>query len=262
MVTASSGDYIFGAGGTLARYAREGWSVAVAQFGNDDKMSTGRSPAWTRLANVEEGKAASRVLGADVQDVVLMDHPSGELGAVSSSEMRQQLFALIRGRRPRMIFLPDPYVHYQDDGDLRWAGKMAEEAWGYSGADTFANDLRRMGFQPYGAPEVFYYAAWRPYRPGEGGEVDKARFRAVDISETFARKVRAAQLLHTRNRMWTRLRLGVIEDQRVDDYVREFVTELAETIGARHGYRYGEEFNHVGTEQGMPPYVLERARRP
>ncbi|MFN7922860.1 MAG: hypothetical protein U0Q16_22330 [Bryobacteraceae bacterium] len=258
MVTASSGDYIFGAGGTLARYAREGWRITVAQFGNDDKMSLGRAPAWTRLTNVTEGEAAGKYVGTS--EVVRMGHLSGQLGELSSTEMRNQLFGMIRGKRPRIIFLPDPYVHYQDDSDAYWLGRTAEEAWGYSGGGTFANELTRMGFKPYGAPEVFYYSAWRPYRAGEGGEEAKAAFRAVDVTDFIGRKLLAAQTMYNRNRTWARIRFGIIEDARVDEYVREFVQQMAQTIGKKHGFAYGEEFNHVGAAGGVPPWALERAR--
>src|SRR5258708_5415400 len=147
VVTASSGDYIQGAGGTLARFIRDGWRVDVAQLGNDEKVSHGLTPAQTRLANIQEGKAAAKLLG--VKDVILMDLKSGELDQASSTEMRNQLFALIRGIRPQIIFIPDPYIHYQEDHDIRRIGFMAEEAWGYSGGSTFANELTRMGLKPY-----------------------------------------------------------------------------------------------------------------
>ena len=257
VVTASSGDYVFAAGATIAAFVQQGWRVDVAQLANEEKMSAGLTPAQTRLANVQEGRAAAKLLG--VTNVVMMDHKSGELAYVSSTEMRAQLFALIRGIKPRILFIPDPYVHYQDDRDLYWTGKMSEEAWGYSGGATFANELERMGFTPYGAPEIFYYAA-RPYRPGEGGEAWKARFIARDAGEFLEHKIQAAELLNTRNRAWTALRTGWFDDARVRSFVRAWITELAETIGSRHGLRYAEEFNHVGSPEPVPPYALDRAR--
>ena len=230
VVTSSSADYIHGAGATLARYVRQGWRVDVVQFGNDEKVSPSLSPAQTRLANVREGKAAAKLLG--VTDYIMMDLKSGELAQVSSTEMRNQLFALIRGIKPAIIFIPDPYLHYQPDHDIRKVGLMAEEAWGYSGGGTFANELTRMGFQPYGVPEIYYYSPSRPYRKGEGGEVAKAKFVVDDITDTLEQKITSAELLFTRNRVYP--------------HVRDFLTELAETIGRKHNLRYAEEFNHVG----------------
>jgi LmbE family N-acetylglucosaminyl deacetylase len=243
VVTGSSGDYIFGAGGTVAKLARDGWRVDVAQLGNGEKLSTGATPAQTRLANTQEGRAAAKLLG--VRDVVAMEHKSGELAQVSSTEMRNQLFGLIRHMRPRILFIPDPYVNYQEDRDLRLVGLMAEEAWGYSGGRTFANELERMGFKPYGAPEIFYYAPMRPYRPGEGG-VGRAKFAARDIADTIEVKIHAAQLMPTRNRAWARTRAGLLDDDALNRFVRAYVEELAGAVGAKHGFAHGEEFNHVG----------------
>ncbi len=257
-VTASPGDYIFGAGATLAKFVKDGWRVDVAQFGNDEKMSTGATLAQTRLANANEGAAAAKMLG--VTDVIRMDFKAGDLGYVSSTEMRNQLFGLIRRVKPRILFIPDGYVSFQPDRDIRSVGMMAEEAWGYSGGGTFANELARMGFPPYGAPEVYYYAPARPYRPGEGG-VDKARFVAREVSATLEQKMDAALLLSTRNRAWAVSRGFPADDASAAAFVRAYLTELAGAIGAKHGFAAGEEFNHVGPAEGIPAYALERARK-
>jgi LmbE family N-acetylglucosaminyl deacetylase len=251
VVTAGSADYIWAAGGTLASFIQKGYTVDVAQFGNDEKLSSGLTPAQTRLANLEEARQAAKLLG--VHDVVYMAHKSGEIGQVASTEMRSQLFALIRGLRPRMIFIPDPYIHYQADRDWYYVGKMAEEAWGYSGGSTFANELERMGLHPYGVPEVYYYAA-RPYRNNEGGE-GNAKLLTVDIGSTIDLKCLAIELLLTHNR----LRAGPLDDLTVRNLARSYAEELAETIGKSHGLRYAEEFNYVNMRagDGLPPHIRE-----
>lgn len=243
VVTASSGDYIFAAGGTIAKFVRDGWRADLVIFGNDEKVSLGLNQPQTRIANVQEGKAAAKLLG--IKDVVMMDHKSGEFGYTSTTEMRNQLFALIRGMKPRIIFIPDPYVHYQHDQDVLITGRMAEEAWGYSGGGMFGNELARMGFKPYGASEVFYYAPMRPYRMGEGGS-GRSKFVAIDIAETLEHKLGALELLMTRNRRWVAEKAGLREDAQVNRWVRAFAEEMAETIGAKHKMVVAEEFNHVG----------------
>ncbi|HWB96596.1 MAG TPA: hypothetical protein VG672_07840, partial [Bryobacteraceae bacterium] len=171
-------------------------------------------------------------------------HKSGELGYLSSTELREEIFGLIRYFRPRAIFFPDPYLHYDPNRDHFYVGKMVEEAWGYSGGGTFAPELERMGLKPYGAPEVYYYAIGRPYRAGEGGD-GAARFRPVDITATLDRKLQALALLKTSPETLSRDRL----------------VALAEAVGKKHGFRYGEEFNHVGPHTGLPEHVVERAVR-
>lgn len=270
VVTAGSADYIWAAGGTLASFIQKGYRVDVAQFGNDEKLSGGLTPAQTRLANMEEARQAAKLLG--VHDAVYMAHKSGETGQVASTEMRSQLFGLIRYLKPQMIFLPDPYIHYQQDHDRYYVGKMAEEAWGYSGGSTFANELERMGFHPYGAPEVYFYAA-RPYRRGEGGD-GHAKFMVVDIGSTIDLKCMAIELLLTQNRLdaaQAKLRLektgrgnalpSPLDDLTVKNLAHAYAEELAETIGKKHGMRYAEEFNYVNMRSGdpLPPHLRERA---
>lgn len=262
-VTAGSADYLVGAGGTLAALALDGYNVHIAQFGNDEKDSGALSPAATRRANVDEGKQAAEFLG--FRDAIYLAHKSGETGYVSSTEMREQLFALIRHLRPRKLFIPDPYLHYQADRDLYWVGRMAEEAWGYSGGSTFSPDLTRMGLKPYSAPEVYFYAVGRPYPEGEGGE-ENARFIGVDIGATFLAKKTAIGMLNTRNRaraLEARARLGdafqPLDESVPRDLAESFVEDLARAVGARHGFRYAEEFNYVGPGQPLPPHALERA---
>lgn len=266
VVTASGGDYLVACGGTLASYARQGYKVYVAQFGNDEKVSLGLGQAQTRLSNISEAKEAAHAIG--VTDMIFLDHKSGELAYTSSTEMRHQLFGLIRYIKPRILFIPDPYVHYQEDRDVFWIGKMAEDAWGYSGGGMFGNDLTRYGLTPYGAPDVFYYAPARPYRPGEGGD-GRSKFVARDVSSTLDQKLIAVELMHTRNRFYAetvRQKLpgalpgGLADDLDAARLMRAYVTELAETIGSKHGFRFGEEFNHVGgAGEAIPPYALERA---
>ena len=247
VVTAHAGDWLLGAGGTLAGMTAQGRPVVVVQVTNDEKDSVDLGPAETQKANRDEGRRAAQLVGA--REVVGLGHKAGELGYISSTEIREELFGLIRYFKPRTIFIPDPYIHYDDDRDHFYAGKAAEEAWGYSGGGMFGPELIRMGLKPYGAPEVYYYAVSRPYRAGEGGD-GGAAFRPVDISANFARKLDAILALRTANRAWA-------SD---DAAVRRFVSELAEAIGRKHGFRYGEEFNHVAPVGGIPEHVLPHTR--
>jgi LmbE family N-acetylglucosaminyl deacetylase len=269
VVTADSAGYLIGAGGTLAQMALDGYDIHVAHFGNDEKESAGLSPAETRWANIHEGKAAAEYLG--FVDAVYMEHKSGEIGYVSSTEMRNQLFALIRHLRPKKIFIPDPYVHFHPDWDIYFVGRMAEEAWGYSGGSTFAAELARMDLTPHSVPEVYYYPLDRPYRPAEGGE-QNARLLGVDIGNVLDAKATALAMLRTRNRfraqvLHARLNaagrsselLEPLDEKLVQALARAWVHQLAATMGEKHGFQYGEEFNYVGPGEAVPPHALERA---
>jgi LmbE family N-acetylglucosaminyl deacetylase len=269
VLSAGSGDYLMAAGGTLAALIDDGYTVNVVQIGNDEKNSVGLSPAQTRLANNRETQNAARMLG--IKEVVILNHKSGELSQVSSNEIRNQLFALIRVYRPRIVFHPDPWIHYEPDWDQFWTARPAEE-FSYGSGGLVGAEFTKMGLPPASVAETYYYAANRPYRPGEGGH-NGAKFRPVDITKTFNRKAAAIEELDTANRRYAvqvkqRLELAgkpspllrQIDLASTKALIRAYAEELAETIGRKHGFRYGEEFNYHGRGKAIPEYIRERAR--
>ena len=269
VVTAGAGDYLMPAGGTLAKLIDEGYTVTVAAFANNEKISVGLSPAETRLANDSDADHAAQVLG--VHEIIRFNHKSGELSQVSSNQMRNEIIALIRYYKPRILFHPDHWVHYMPDRDQFFVGRVGEES-SYGSSPYFSPELARMGFPPVSVPETYYYASGRPYREGEGGG-PAAKFRPVDITATFARKVAALTELRTFNRAYAlqvkeKLELfgkpspllGEVNEGASNALIRAYAEELAETIGKKHGFRYGEEFNYNGGGGGIPPHVLEHAK--
>lgn len=272
-ISAGGGDYLKGAGGTLARFIAEGYKVYVIQAGNDEKNSIGMGPAETRLANNEDADRAAKALG--VTEIINLNNKSGELSQMSSNELRNQMSALIRFYKPQKLFLPDPFIHYEPEWDQFWTGRAAEET-NYSNSGVFLAELARIGVSGHSVPETYYYSAHRPYRPGEGGH-NGARFEPIDITKTFQRKAEACLLLRTSNRAYaehTRQRLELmnrpsallreINAASIDALAREWLEELASTIGAKHGFARGEEFNYHGSAPGekrpLPPWILERAK--
>src|SRR5260370_16085784 len=164
VVSAGSGDYLMAAAGTLASLIDDGYSVYIVQIGNDEKNSVGLSPAQSRLANNKETQNAARVLG--IKEVVILNHKSGELSQVSSNEIRNQLFALIRVYKPRIVFHPDPWIHYEPDWDQFWTARPAEE-FSYGSGGLVGAEFTRLGLPPVSAAETYYYAPHRPSRPRE-----------------------------------------------------------------------------------------------
>jgi LmbE family N-acetylglucosaminyl deacetylase len=257
VVTASSRDWILGAGGTVARLAAEGRPVYVLQFGNEEKDSLDMGPAETRLANNEEGERAARLLG--IKEVLNLGHKSGEMAYLNSSELRNQVMLMMRVWKPTTMFFPDWYVHYQSDNDVYRVGRMAEEA-PYGGGSYFLQEFTYMGIGGYAPREYYFYPVGRPYREGEGGE-GTATMKAVDITATLEKKVAALLELKTANSRWAQharqSRPGASFTD--DEFVRAWALELAETTGARRQLRYAEEFNHLGTRSGLPEHVREKA---
>jgi LmbE family N-acetylglucosaminyl deacetylase len=210
-------------------------------------------PAETRLANNEEGRRAAAVLG--LKEVLVLGHKSGELGYLSSSELRNQVMALTRSYKPEILFFPDWYVHYQDDNDIYRVGRMAEES-PYGGSSLFLQEMTYLGFPGAAARQYYFFVPYRPYRPREGGE-GPATMKQVDISGKFAIKLEALREMKTANAAWA----GVVRPGTDGgDFARDFAEELAQTVGARHGLKLAEEFNHLRPVSGLPEWVKEQAR--
>lgn len=254
MITPSMRDCVFGAGGTLAKFASEGRAVYVAVLGNEEKLSAGLGPAETRIANNEEGERAAKRLG--VKEVINLGHKSGELGYISSSEIRNQVMALTRLYKPEILFFPDWYVHYQDDNDLYRAGRATEES-PYGGSSLFLQEMSAQGFPGFAAREYYFFVPYRPYRAREGGE-GNATMKQVDICGMMDRKVSAALEMTTANRAFAQVRSPGADGQA---FARTFVEELASAVGQRHGMRCAEEFNHLRPVPGLPEHVREKARK-
>lgn len=273
VISAGGGDYLFACGGTLANFIDQGYTVYVIQTGNDEKDSVGLGPAETRLVNNEDAEKAARMLG--VREILNINDKSGELAQSSTNEMRNHYSILIRHWKPQKIFLPDPYIHYEPDWDQFFTGRAAEET-NYSNGGYFLPEATRVGLAPRGVPETYYYATYRPYRPGEGGH-RSAKFMAVDITKNFHRKVAAIQALRNRNGRYARhvkarlemagnpsSLLDEITESSTRALIAAFVEELSAAIGGKHGFRYGEEFNYhgraPGEESALPPWIEERVK--
>ncbi|MBL8213142.1 MAG: PIG-L family deacetylase [Bryobacterales bacterium] len=269
VITSTPGDYLMAAGGTLASLIEQGYTVNVVQVGNDEKRSLGLSPADTRLANNREGEEAARMLG--IREVFLLNHKSGELSQAGVNELRNQIFGMVRHYKPQIIFHPDPWIHYEPNHDHFFTARPAEE-FSYGGGRYVGEEFTKMGLAPVGVRETYYYSPYRPYRPGEGGH-NAAKFRPVDITKHFNLKAAALQKLETANRVYasqvkqrleaagkpSRL-LAELNRGSIAELVRAYVEELAETIGQKHGFRYGEEFNWHGGGGGIPEHIREKAK--
>jgi len=273
VVTSGGGDYLKGAGGTLAKFIAEGYKVYVIQAANDEKYSTNLGPAETRLANNADSERAAKTLG--VAEVINLNNKTGELSQLSSNELRNQLSTLIRFFKPQKLFIPDPFIHYDPEWDQFWTARAAEET-NYTNSAAFLAELSRVGVGGHGVPETYYYSANRPYRPGEGGH-NSARLEVIDTTKTFDRKVEAFLQLQTVNRAYAehvRQRLEAanrpspllrnLNQDAVNTLARDWLEELAAAIGAKHGFARAEEFNYHGYAPGekppVAPWLMERAK--
>ena len=114
-------DIEFGAGGTLAAWARAGCHVVMAVMTDGSKGSWDPAEDPTALVarRAAEQRSAGVVLGAT--RVEMLGYVDGELE--SSLEVRARIAALIRTHRPDVLLSHDPWARYEIHPDHRAAGR-------------------------------------------------------------------------------------------------------------------------------------------
>ena len=126
VIGAHPDDPEFGCAGTLLKWSRAGRHITYLLLTSGDKGSHDPTLFPGRLATTreEEQRAAAAALG--VEEVVFLHRPDGLLE--NNLDLRRELCAIIRQRRPDIIVTIDPWRHYQLHPDHRAAGQAALDA--------------------------------------------------------------------------------------------------------------------------------------
>jgi 4-oxalomesaconate hydratase len=223
VVSAHAADFVWRAGGYLARAVQRGGTghVVCLSFGErGESQGLWRRPDMTleRVKQIrrDEASRAAEALGAEIEFFDAGDYP-----LVDSVELLQQLARLMRRLQPSIVLthaVVDPYN--PDHGlaaDLTIRARAVAQAAGY-----------RHDEPPLGAPPVFRY---EPHQP------EMCQFRPdvlVDITEAFPRKRAAMECMQAQEHLW------------------EYYTDLARRRGVqavRNGgpgtIRYAEAYQRV-----------------
>lgn len=183
MVTAHPDDVDFGAAGTVAAWRSAGIEVAYLVCTSGEAAGEPEVPraeiAETRRA---EQRAAASVIG--VERVTFLDHPDGAL--TPSIELRRDITRAIREFRPDRVLTWSPEINWEmvvtTHPDHRATGEAAFAA--------VYPDARN----PNAHPELLRDEGLRPWTVRELWLADgppAARNHAVDVTDTFAKKIEA-----------------------------------------------------------------------
>jgi len=220
VITAHPDDSEFGAGGTVAKFVREGKQVTYCIVTNGDKGSADRSMTPERLVKIreEEQRNAARVLGVETVD--LLGFPDGELE--DTRESRMAVTAAIRRHRPDLVITQNPHRTRNFGGshrDHRIAAGIALDCVYPLARDHMAfPELLAQGLEPHKVKEV--HLMW-----WENPEV------LVDISETIDLKIKALAC-----------HVSQIKDMAA---VEKRVRERGAELGKPKGYGYAETFDRI-----------------
>ena len=233
VIVAHPDDAEFGCGGTMAKWAKEGWEIHIvittdaSGGGADDAGDVGKDAraAITAIRKAEQ-RAAAAVLG--VRELVFLDQPDGLI--TPSIELRRELVRLMRRIRPTRLLCQSPdrtwkpaysIGRHHPDHLATGAATIAamypasQNAWDFP-------ELLAEGLAPHkirelyimGAPEINY---------------------AEDISAVFDLKIEALRAHHSQ--------LGA----RFPD-VEKRIRQWGSDNGKPYNFEYAEVFNR--TENG------------
>lgn len=170
-------DAEIGAGGTIARWTREGKVVIYLVCTNGDKGTSDRNMKPEELARIreEEQLAAARVLG--VKEVVFLRYPDQSLE--DTPEFRKDIVRVIRTYRPDTVALGNIAPRFYWHRDHRMTYQVTLDAIFPYARDVHSYpDLLEQGLEPHKVREILLW----------GG--DDANYFS-DITDTYELKMEA-----------------------------------------------------------------------
>lgn len=182
VIGAHPDDNEFGAGGTIAKLARQGWQVTYVICTNGNKGSHDPEMSSYRLSEVREmeQRAAADVLG--VNKVIFLRNNDGELEPTSA--LRAEFALYIRHFKPHYVFTHDPWKHYMLHPDHRAVGFATVEAIVSARDHLFMPGLGQIGIGVWRPQALFLWSAEQPDY-------------IEDIGETLELKIAALQEHHS-----------------------------------------------------------------
>ena len=156
ILVAHADDTEFLAGGTVAKFAAEGWEIIEVIATNNERGSFELDRERLIRDSEKEAREAARVLGK--KDVIFLGYPDGNLGDTPINALREKFIRLIRQYRPRMVMTFDPWAPFEPHPDHRQVAWAAVEAVMFSHMPLFYPEHKKDGLQPHQVAEVYYFA--------------------------------------------------------------------------------------------------------
>jgi len=244
LLVAHADDTEFLAGGTVAKFAGEGWEIFEV-IATDNQRGSFDLPARQLIQDSEEeAKAAAKILGK--KDVIFLRYPDGMLRDYRLNHLREKFIKLIRTYKPRMVFTFDPWAPFEPHPDHQMVAQAAVEAVGFSQNPKFYPEHFKKGLKPHLVPEIYYFA--------------KANVHAdtyVDITNFIDQKIAAlcahdSQMKLTIDEMKLALSATGVAPKTTASLDRNnyrgiidlMVKMYCQEIGKKAGCQYAEEFRY------------------
>lgn len=216
VIGAHPDDNEFGAGGSAAKLAAQGWEVTfiIVTNGNKGSHDPGVSPYELSEMREQEQRAAAEVLG--VKQVIFLRNNDGELEPTPA--LRSEIAFYIRHFKPHAVYTHDPWRHYMLHPDHRAVGFAVIDGIVSARDHLFMPGLGQIGIGVW-RPEALYL--WTAEQPDYG----------EDVSDFVDQKFAALREHHSQ----------LDENQGWEDRVRQRMAEA----GAKYGFAAAEEFKKI-----------------
>ncbi|MBC8163463.1 MAG: PIG-L family deacetylase [Roseiflexaceae bacterium] len=216
VIGAHPDDNEFGAGGSVAKLAAQGWDITfiIATNGNKGTHDQGISPYTLSETREHEQRAAAAALG--VQRVIFLRNNDGELEP--TPQLRAEFALYIRHFKPSLVFTHDPWKHYMLHPDHRAVGFAVIEGIVSARDHLFMPGLGQIGIGVWRPEALLLWSAETPDYVEDVTDFAEQKFAAL--------REHRSQLIHVDG--W---------EQRV----RERMAEL----GREQGYAAAESFKRI-----------------
>jgi LmbE family N-acetylglucosaminyl deacetylase len=216
VIGAHPDDNEFGAGGTVAKLASQGWDVTFIIATNGNKGSHDPDMSSYRLSETREGeqRAAAAILG--VKRVLFLRNNDGELEPTPA--LRSEVALYIRHFKPHYVFTHDPWKHYMLHPDHRAVGFAVIEGIVSARDHLFMPGLGQIGITVWRPEALFLWGAEQPDH-------------FEDVTGFVDQKIAALEEHHTQ----------LDEATGFQDRVRQRMAEL----GAERGFTAAEAFKKL-----------------
>jgi LmbE family N-acetylglucosaminyl deacetylase len=158
-------DDAFCCGGLLALLAKNGNTVRIVLYTNDDKGSYDLEMTGERLARIRkaEEEAGNRILGIPKENLIWLGHHDGMLEYVDSKRLVEQATEVIRRYRPDLVMAVDPgdqYVRWHKTDHRMAAMNTLDAIRAAEWHLYFPNQRLQLGLEPWRVPAyLFYYVS-------------------------------------------------------------------------------------------------------
>ena len=147
-------------GGTVAKFADQGWNVILVRVTDDRKDSVGLTVEETIARNTEELRKAVAALG--VREIVELGFETDVLADVPLGKLRERIVYLFRKYKPYAVFTFDPFGLYENNQDHIRVAQAVDEAFWVSCFDKHYPEHFKEGLEPFSVCERWYFARQLP----------------------------------------------------------------------------------------------------